>query len=192
MALCLCTALTGLTVAVWGLDFSQTIATFILWFSDILLYSCCCAWAHCAVSWLSLCQALAVTQMTSHLTSEYAGIQRGSWLTQCLPGAQVLWMHNKAKSSPLHHCARQLVRVDCANIMFGCLPTWPCACLQYSQTSSLCSYLSKGHCCTSLCKPKSSCHHSFQKAGFLLHIFSNKPFLFSLFLIVLSWQFSSC
>lgn len=120
--------------------------------------------------------------MTSHLTSEYAGIQRSSWLTQCLPGAQVLWMHNKAKSSPLHHCARQLVRVDCANIMFGCLPTWPCTCLQYSQTSSLCSYLSKGHCCTSLCKPKSSCHHSFQKAGFLLHIFSNKPFLFSLFL----------
>ena len=48
--------------------------------------------------------------------SKYVGIQRSSWSTQWLQGVQVLWLHNKPKTSALPHSAWQLVWGVCADM----------------------------------------------------------------------------
>jgi len=78
----------------------------------------------------------------------YFGIQRSSWWTQWLRGAQVLWLQNKPRSSALHLRAWQLVWGVCADML--CLVFSKRAAVHYDQTSPLCSGLSKGHCSTSL------------------------------------------
>ena len=79
-------------------------------FDSFLFPSCCCSFvsdsgtvAHVARS--NFCQALADGPMASHLIPDYFFMQRSSWPTQKLQGAQLLWRLNEPKPSPFHHSA---------------------------------------------------------------------------------------
>lgn len=68
------------------------------WSELPLLWISCCVWDHCSVAfWPSLVQASADGQMVSRLALESFGLQKSSWLTWWLQGAQILWLQNKLK-----------------------------------------------------------------------------------------------
>ena len=67
-----------------GLDFRfEKNLDFYLIFSDILLQICCHVCDYYPVAWPTLCQALAVRPVASHLTLKCFGIQKSSWSTNC-------------------------------------------------------------------------------------------------------------
>lgn len=62
------------------------------------------------------------------LMCENVGVQ-SSWLTQRPQESKILWLQNKPKSSPLHHCAWPLVWCVCADMLGQkwCCALWPTA-----------------------------------------------------------------
>ena len=126
----------------WDVDFTGFTTTPRFFFFFINFFQiCCCAWDHCPGAWPNYSHALAVRQMASHLTLECFGIQRSSWSTPWLQGAQVLWLQNEPKSSHLNRYAWQRVWGVCADVL----------CLVFIKalgimTKSLHFNVSKGHC----------------------------------------------
>ena len=78
------------------------------WFKHLLLF-----WFSLSCWWASFSPALAVGQTASHLSLEYFGIQRSSWWTQWLQGAQVLWLQNKPSITLFDSCYEVFMLISC-------------------------------------------------------------------------------
>jgi len=133
----------------------------------------------------SFSQALAVRQMASHLTQEYFGIQRSSWWTARCPGL---------RTSPNHQPSTTVL--DSWYDMFGFLQT--CCCALWPNISTLVwsvqRTLFQKSCGLFRCIfTNLSCAAMllFREKRLSPATLPNKPYLFSLFLIVLSWTLTS-
>lgn len=152
------------------------ISSFFLFISQSVVHLVMCLWSSC----LNYSHALAIRQMSSHFTV--------FWNTEEFTvdlwwqGAQVLWLQNIPKLFLLTPNTNEWG----VNILCLIFPKW--GRMHCGQISSLRSNMSKEHYPKKQrCNPESCCHVLFREQRFSPATFSNKPHLFSVFLIVLSY-----